>query len=74
MPQEFTGSLDIFSGEFALREFRPQRAFQPDPTTMLGADTAFGALPGGRARGLGAGRGGIGRSALLAGGSGRRWR
>lgn len=74
MPREFTGSFDVFSGEFALREFEPRRAFQPDPTTMLGADTALGMIGKRGGRALGAGRGGIGTTALFAGGSGRRWR
>ncbi len=73
MPRVFEGTFDIFKGTFRAEEIAPQRRFRMDPETMLGADTAFGALPGGRARGLGAGRGGV-SSAILAGGSGRRWR
>ena len=74
MPQRFAGTFDIFSGEFTVREVIPRRAFVPDPTVMLGADTALGSLSRRGGRALGAGRGGIGSTALFAGGAGRRWR
>ena len=74
MPREFAGTFDIFKGEFRVSELGPRRAYEASPEIMLGADTAFGTLARRGGQGLGAGRGGIGSSSLLAGGSGRRWR
>ena len=73
MPRAFEGEFDIFKGEFRVVEIAPRGAYRPDPTTMLGADTALGTIGGRGGRALGAGRGGIHRSSLFAGGSGRRW-
>lgn len=74
MPREWAGTFDIFEGEFRMQELGPRRGYTPSREVMLGADTALGSLPHGAARSLGAGRGGIGRSTLRAGGSGRRQR
>jgi hypothetical protein len=74
MAHAFSGRVDIFTGQFEVTHVTRRRRFQPDPTVMLGADTALGSLSSRGGRALGAGRGGIGSTALFAGGSGRRWR